>query len=534
MLPVHAKIAALFMRGVPIREAVKRVNEIRQLLPVQDQGRCQALVDFMRVAVSDDGNGTAMGNTSWGRVDPGASAALEEWCFEWLGVLANQYYVPVAQNPVLLPIATPDQTVSPALTGADLMAAFMAAQELAGRRADPTAEKNPGFSKYSPLEIEKILTMTHYGPRDGLGTESMPSFWQEFENNRKTVRSARAFLESYFERVRATEADSVGFYLSNSLVNAFRDLRFSSPRAYNWGTRHTGLSMFAIAPDSPSNSASRDARAAATLRLEMTLHNPTSADQNALDAMVGNEEGIPITWGRVKEFIKHDIQVMRSIFGLDCVGLSYAQEIYDLVASGHPCRGYKSITYATLAWKYHIARMEIFFDVRAGSLRALRDKVQNSEAPLMSDFQEGVQLQLELACGSVNPQSDRKRAPTADADRDEVRHQKQPRREVVSEIAKGWAEEIKMARTAVAPLSLSPAMLCPDPAATARLLGSDFVALFKKKTPCRQMFLLGTCSYGSECRFAHTPASNPSAAIISGIKTRLQARAQELAQQAKN
>jgi hypothetical protein len=28
MLPVNAKIAALFMRGVPVREAVKRVNEI--------------------------------------------------------------------------------------------------------------------------------------------------------------------------------------------------------------------------------------------------------------------------------------------------------------------------------------------------------------------------------------------------------------------------------------------------------------------------------------------------------------------------
>jgi hypothetical protein len=108
MLSVHAKIAALFMRGVTVREAVKRVNEILQLLPVQDQGRCQALEDFLRVAVSDDGNGTAMGNTSWGRVDPGAFPELEAWCFEWLGALANQCYVPVAQNPVLVPVAAPD------------------------------------------------------------------------------------------------------------------------------------------------------------------------------------------------------------------------------------------------------------------------------------------------------------------------------------------------------------------------------------------------------------------------------------------
>ena len=133
-------------------------------------------------------------------MDPGASPELEACCFEWLGALANQYYVPVAQNPALVPVTAPDQTVSPALTGADLMAAFMAAQELWGRRADPPAEKTPGFLKYSQLEIEKILTLTHCGSGEGLGVESRPSFWQELENNRKTVRSARAFLESYFEK----------------------------------------------------------------------------------------------------------------------------------------------------------------------------------------------------------------------------------------------------------------------------------------------------------------------------------------------
>jgi hypothetical protein len=270
MLPVHAKVAAVFMRGVPVREAVKRVELIRLSLPHADRSSCQALMNFMRVAVSDDGNGDVAINTSWSRVDHGSSEMLETWYIQWAESLAAQYRM-VESPPQTINQVQP-AVVSPALTGADLLAAFMAAQEAADRRADPPADKIPGSLKYSPLEIEKILTMTHFGPRDGLGVESMPPFWQEFENNRKTVRSARAFLESYFEKVRATEPDSVGFYLSNSMVNAFRDLRFSSPRAYNWGTRHTGFSMFAIAPDSPSNSASRDARAAATLRLEMTLH----------------------------------------------------------------------------------------------------------------------------------------------------------------------------------------------------------------------------------------------------------------------
>jgi hypothetical protein len=67
MLPVSAKIAALFLSGLPIREAVKLVELVCQALPVQDRNRCGALVNFMRVAVTDDGNGSTTVNTTWSR-----------------------------------------------------------------------------------------------------------------------------------------------------------------------------------------------------------------------------------------------------------------------------------------------------------------------------------------------------------------------------------------------------------------------------------------------------------------------------------
>ena len=93
MLPVHAKIAALFMRGVPLREGVQRVQALRNLVPVQDQGKCKALVDFMRVAVADDGHGTTTINTSWTRVDHGSTRELYGLCTQWLNVWQNQYPV---------------------------------------------------------------------------------------------------------------------------------------------------------------------------------------------------------------------------------------------------------------------------------------------------------------------------------------------------------------------------------------------------------------------------------------------------------
>lgn len=37
MLPVYSKIAAAFMRGVPVKEAVRRVNDMREFLPAGDR-----------------------------------------------------------------------------------------------------------------------------------------------------------------------------------------------------------------------------------------------------------------------------------------------------------------------------------------------------------------------------------------------------------------------------------------------------------------------------------------------------------------
>ena len=91
MLPVHAKIAALFMRGIPVREAVKRVQALHNLVPVQEQGQCQAFLDFMRVAVADNGHGTTTIVTLRTRVDHGSNAELYGWCTQRLNVWQNQY-----------------------------------------------------------------------------------------------------------------------------------------------------------------------------------------------------------------------------------------------------------------------------------------------------------------------------------------------------------------------------------------------------------------------------------------------------------
>jgi len=60
-LPVHPKVAAYFMEGVPIREAVARVNEIIQLVPPDMRGHTDLLSDWIRAALTE----SADPNRSW-------------------------------------------------------------------------------------------------------------------------------------------------------------------------------------------------------------------------------------------------------------------------------------------------------------------------------------------------------------------------------------------------------------------------------------------------------------------------------------
>ena len=327
--------------------------------------------------------------------------------------------------------------------------------------------------------------------------------------------------------------DSNEFFLSHTLVNAFRNLEFQGGTSFE--LRNGGFSPFAWSPAHPSGNTRREVRANITTRLEKTMRNHGDADQAALDAMVGNEEKIATTWEGVMRYMKHDLRMLRIIFGEDCVGLRVIMEMYQLISSGTPCEAYTPIAYATFMWKYHVARMDIFKDVDATLLRALRTKLVNREVPPLADCTVSVQRHLESAAGIGGAEPDRKRAATDDAESNGGRQQRLNNRTgFTSNIATTWADEIASARQAVAPIPLTATLLCPDFATTDKIFGKEFSALFRNDPPCRQLFLMGACNFGGRCKFGHSPNGTPSAAVLAGVKARLQARVKEMGSNAKN
>ena len=147
-------------------------------------------------------------------------------------------------------------------------------------------------------------------------------------------------------------------------------------------------------------------------RLERTLHNHQDSQQMALDSLAGNGENIPHNWERLKDYIKHDIHMCRNVFGVDCVGITDMDKISGLLSKYHTVRAYTPILYATVMWRYHVARMEIFSDPDAISLKALWAKPTSLEVLSLPDFQEEVQLEIRKVCG-VHPPTANKRLSSA-------------------------------------------------------------------------------------------------------------------------
>ena len=77
--------------------------------------------------------------------------------------------------------------------------------------------------------------------------------------------------------------------------------------------------------------------------------------------------------------------------------------------------------------------------------------------------------------------------------------------------------------------TLSGKALCPNERALMELLGPEFMALVPDGAkPCLRHYLFGSCMYGKRCAYNHKLCSEPSAAILEGIKVHLMARVDAL------
>ena len=77
-LPVHPKVACLFMRGMPIRRAFLVTIALCRAIPENFHPQLNGLLDFMRLATLSRDDSSALSG-AWNRADMADTPELESW-----------------------------------------------------------------------------------------------------------------------------------------------------------------------------------------------------------------------------------------------------------------------------------------------------------------------------------------------------------------------------------------------------------------------------------------------------------------------
>ena len=106
ILPVHPKLALLFLRGMLVLAAGKLVQELVEIIPHGDTVGVQLLVDFCRAAFTATG-ATSSQCVNWETVN----TMKTDQVFEWCQGLKNQYFL----HNTTAPFHAPPMEPGPAL-----------------------------------------------------------------------------------------------------------------------------------------------------------------------------------------------------------------------------------------------------------------------------------------------------------------------------------------------------------------------------------------------------------------------------------
>ena len=106
---MHAKVAALFLRGVLLREAVDLIVSLYQMVLETNRDELEGLVEFVRVAITHDDNVPTRSilHTEWVRHDPTETEELEDWYISLVHMYAPRFQLP--------PLVAPPPPLAPAL-----------------------------------------------------------------------------------------------------------------------------------------------------------------------------------------------------------------------------------------------------------------------------------------------------------------------------------------------------------------------------------------------------------------------------------
>jgi hypothetical protein len=535
-IKVHPKLALLFMRGVPVREAYMMFFDLMLEYETVLEKAIDPLDEFISAAVMSDGNqGGAAPKLArgWQRMDPGSSPELEEWYQNLLDQAAPE---PATDTPI---DGAPGPNETDGGTLAKLADAIVAAR---GENPGPGRIEETR-DKYNRYEIELLCGVTgKAGPPElwkDMTEAHLPDFWQQFRGLRKQHAHVRHYFEGHVkEHAKSSSQWTYEYLTTTEVIKAFQALDFAGQDVeLSWKNRLRGCSIFALAPltENPGQD---------LLHLrEKMIHYEETRDQHrpsdrAAEAAIGLKVDVPTNRMELFRWMDSFTAYLSALFTDKCPLVTWTEAIAVKLQQRHAFHNYAQADWMCLLWRIHLG-VRLFFQLKGSTadasdglailkqvVRDLSIHVKYGPDVLPQDMPRGSKAPAAATPstrdGERRPQGDPDRASPERKKRRTERAERGP--SMGAEFADTFAEDVARAISAAPEGNLRASTLWSSGADIRKLFGQAFLRLVPTgKEPCLKYFVFGNCT-NPRCQNAHTVSATPSDNILKGIGSRVNTR----------
>ena len=522
-LPIPPKLAILFVRGLPVKEAFGMMLKVYRATPADVQDKLEELLAFGLCAVTQEttpeGEAQSALESGWVREDPAGQANLEGWYHD----LLDAYLPPPAP---ITPSRSPPNGEARMVTPPT--------EEGSPPRASPSApaRKMP----YTRVQIADLATFCGIPLSSELvEVDDLPEFWRAFEEARAKKTTARQALEEH-RRLNYPEGklDRVTIF-TPQFVADLQTLSFDGNDGhFAWGEREKGFSPFALPPlpDDADVAPMRDKYTA----YESTEDRHRPSDRLELSRLgSGDLAGLPESREEFYQWADH-LETMSELFFTTRSPLVwFFREAKRHLLMPRYYRNFQANDWRAYLWPVHTAMREFFG----------RGHHTTSMQLVLAQFARGVILNpREVPSNLLRSQSDSRSGGTGggagggnryDQGRDtpaqEGSKAKRQKTATTWEPAKRWAADKAKAKKAVEAAGgrYTFAKMFPE-AHKASFWPAEFLSCVEGKPPrpCPYHFILGSCTSREPCRSHHKLTKEPSAAAMDELTSRIRTRCEEV------
>jgi hypothetical protein len=520
LLPVHPKLAVLFMQGVRIPDAVAMVDELNIWYQSDTRANLGPLINFCRAAATGQGNKSVL-EIKWSSVNQHRSDALLQWC---CGLVSQHAPLPDNGKPQGQETGQSGEAGQEATTQLLVSSVHKLVESLSGSHR----AKKVG---YSDLQLAGYSALAGgVSGSDAFGESLLTEFYKTLQTIPRKGNGLRLYLEEELNKPGSDDPEAdpeLTTVVSTHLLDAIRDMDFvGGDVADIWEMRERGFSLFNCAPAPTHLMGAAKLARDACVAYEETASQHRPADAKEKSRMTTTVEPWPSSADRLRLWVVAFCRRARVVFGPTCVLLAPLRKILKDMRKGGTWQAFEPQDIKALTWKIHagIRQMLRTKGEDESILRRVHDDLQVGEPPsrrLPSEILEHIQ-------GSTGPQSSRSTRGVHETDpTSENPTKKQKLSATVSgpDFTKHWADDLAKVRKEIPKLTGS--AFCKDPDKIKEMFGSAFLSLMPPgKQACMNYFILSKCYDG--CQRSHSTTSAPSPQVIAGIRERVQAHCQQL------